>query len=80
MAGRLGENVRKDGRLARYAGAAGVAIWARGRRMRAGLPSVRRGGVRCVIKSADVMRQQRNTTGGAPRIFARILRNCSRYG
>ena len=31
-------------------------------------------------KLSGAMRQQRKTTGGAPRILARISINCSRYG
>ena len=80
MGANLWKMLRKDGRRARYAGAAGVAVWSRGSRMRMGYSSDAVVAVRCIIKPTDVMRQQRNTTGGAPRMFARTLRNCSRYG
>jgi hypothetical protein len=72
--------VRKDGWLARHAGNAGVAIRSRGSPMRTAGPRSAVETVRCSTKSTDAMRQQRNTTGGARRMFARTSINWSRYG
>ncbi len=61
------KKLRKDGRLVRYAGAAGVAIRSRGSRMRTGYFSGAVAAARCIIKSTDATHQQRNTRGGGAR-------------
>ncbi|KKL29051.1 hypothetical protein LCGC14_2369010 [marine sediment metagenome] len=61
------KKLRKDGRLVRYAGAAGVAIRSRGGRMRTGYSSRAVAAARGIIKSTDATHQQSNTRGGGAR-------------
>ena len=80
MGGRLIEDCAQSWAFGKVCGGCGRCDLVVGRPNAHGLPRVAVAAVRCIIKSTDAMRQQRSTTGGAPRMFARTLRNSSRYG